>query len=98
MGVKQSLSRWDCSTGIAPVRKLLDSGVNVGVGVDGTASNDSGHLLAEVRLAFLLQRASGSVGGEVPPTSFGLGFQLIFLEEALGRECSQAMEVWGHHV
>ena len=47
------------------MRKLLDTSVNVGIGVDGTASSDCGHLLQEVRLALLLQRASGSAQGEV---------------------------------
>jgi len=45
------------------VRQLLDAGVNVGVGVDGSASNDCGSLLAETRLAFLLQRAQGTTEG-----------------------------------
>ncbi len=49
-------------SGIAPARALLDEGTPVGLGVDGSASNDCGNLLAEARQALLVARGRGDAG------------------------------------
>ncbi len=60
---KAGIAQCPCSncrlgSGIAPVRALRDAGVKVGVGVDGSASNDGGSLVGEARQMMLLQRVA----------------------------------------
>jgi cytosine/adenosine deaminase-related metal-dependent hydrolase len=71
-------------SGICPVREMLDAGVKVGIGVDGSASNDTGHVITEARNAVLLQRVKNGAGA----FSVEEGLELATLGGAavLGRE------------
>ncbi|MCH8913088.1 MAG: 8-oxoguanine deaminase [Planctomycetes bacterium] len=48
------------ASGIPPIQQLIEQGAKVGIGVDGSSSNDGGNVLAEARQALLLQRLNGS--------------------------------------
>ncbi|MGA3157086.1 MAG: 8-oxoguanine deaminase [Steroidobacteraceae bacterium] len=54
-------------SGIAPIRKMIELGIAVGIGVDGAASNDGSNLLHETRLACLLARVGESDPGAMAP-------------------------------
>jgi 8-oxoguanine deaminase len=61
------------ASGLAPVMDMLKVGVKVGVGVDGSASNDGSHMLAEIRQAMMIARLrsglmGASLSGEETPT------------------------------
>lgn len=68
-------------SGIAPLRAMLDAGVPVGLGVDGSASNDAGSLIDEARQAMLLARVSGGAdampGGDVLRVATRGGAQVL---------------------
>ncbi len=51
------------ASGIAPVMKMVSAGVNVGLGVDGSASNDGSHMLGEARQAMLIARLNAALEG-----------------------------------
>ncbi|MCJ7584124.1 MAG: 8-oxoguanine deaminase [Anaerolineales bacterium] len=71
------------ASGIAPIREYLALGVKVGLGVDGSASNDSSHMLGEVRQAMLLARLKEGITGfsltpsPIPKSGEGLGVRAL---------------------
>ncbi|WP_150953739.1 amidohydrolase family protein [Microbacterium testaceum] len=67
--------------GVAPVRRLLDAGVAVGLGTSGGGSNDAGHLLADARLAL---QVSALVGPQLPASEV-LGMATAGSADGLGR-------------
>jgi cytosine/adenosine deaminase-related metal-dependent hydrolase len=71
-------------SGICPVREMLDAGVKVAIGVDGSASNDTGHVFNEARTALLLQRVKNGAGAF--SVEEGLELATVGGAAVLGRE------------
>jgi 8-oxoguanine deaminase len=83
------------ASGIAPVMRFLEAGVPVGLGVDGSASNDGSNLLAEARQALLLARLGVSPGiGTGPQMAARTALELATIGGAavLGRDDIGALE------
>ncbi len=84
------------ASGIAPVGAYLGAGVRVGLGVDGSASNDSSNMLAEARQAMLLARLAVAPGigeGELLPVRTALELATRGGAEVLGRDDIGTLEV-----
>ncbi len=77
------------ASGLAPIGRYIDAGVSIGLGVDGSASNDTSNMLAEVRQALLLNRIAVSPDiGEGPQLTARKALELATVGGArvLGRD------------
>jgi len=78
-------------SGIAPVRQMRDAGVDVGLGVDGSASNDTGDLISEARQLMLLQRVAN--GADAMSAREALEIATLGGARVLGRNDCGSIEV-----
>ncbi len=74
-------SNFRLGSGIAPVRAMLEAGVPVGLGVDGSASNDSSNMLAEARQALLAHRLGH------PPEDWITAEEVLWMATRGGARC-----------
>jgi cytosine/adenosine deaminase-related metal-dependent hydrolase len=86
---RTGISHCPCSncrlgSGIAPIRAMRDAGCRVGLGVDGSASNDAGNLVAEARMAMLLQRVA--LGADAMGAREALEIATLGGAQVLGRD------------
>ena len=79
------------ASGIAPIRKMIDAAVPVGLGVDGCASNDAAHMVNEARQALLLAR----VGRSLEPFGCDLGPSDMSARDALALATRGGAQVLG---
>lgn len=93
---KTAVAHCPCSnlrlgSGIAPIKMFLDKGIPVGIGVDGSASNDSSNMLSEARQAMLVSRVKAGVSSMPARKAFKLATKGG--SEVLGRNDIGAIEV-----
>jgi cytosine/adenosine deaminase-related metal-dependent hydrolase len=74
-------SNFRLGSGTAPVRALLEAGAPVGLGVDGSASNDSSNMMAETRQALLAHRLGG------PPETWLTAEEVLWMATRGGARC-----------
>jgi cytosine/adenosine deaminase-related metal-dependent hydrolase len=77
-------------SGIAPVRAMRDAGVKLGLGVDGSASNDAGSLIGEARQMMLLQRVAN--GADTMAAREALEVATLGGAQVLGRDDCGSLE------
>ena len=95
-GTRTGVAHCPCSnmrlaSGIAPIRRMLDAGVPVGLGVDGSASNDGAQMVAEARQALLLAR----VGRSLEPFGCDAGPSEMTARDALALATRGGAQVLG---
>jgi 8-oxoguanine deaminase len=95
---KTGIAHCPCSnmrlaSGIAPIRKMLNEGVPIGLGVDGSASNDAAQIVNEARQAMLLAR----VGKALEPFGCDYGPAEMTARDALRLATRGGAQVLGRH-
>ena len=87
-------------SGIAPVAKMKNTAMRIGLGVDGSSSNDSGNFLLEIRNTLLLQRVKYGAGALTPREALSFatmgGAKVLRMEKEIGSiEKGKAADIIG---